>query len=131
MASCAGGEGSSRGFGADASERAYARPARFAAADGLRRGAYVLADVPNGRPDVILVASGSEVDLIMAARQRLQDQKIRVRVVSMPSWELFDAQPQNYQDPVCCLQSVRDLRSKRVYRRAGIATSVTTVTCWE
>jgi transketolase len=79
--------------------------ARFAAADGLRRGAYVLADVPNGRPDVILIASGSEVDLIMAARQRLQDQKIRVRV-SMPSWELFDAQPQNYQDQVL-LPSIR------------------------
>jgi transketolase len=72
----------------------------FAAADGLRRGAYVLADAPNGRPDVILIASGSEVGLIVAARQELQDQKISARVVSMPSWELFDAQPRSYRDQV-------------------------------
>ena len=71
-----------------------------AAADGLRHGAYVLADAPNGRPDVILIASGSEVGLIMAARQKLQDQNVLARVVSMPSWELFDAQPQSYRDQV-------------------------------
>ena len=74
--------------------------AQFATADGLRRGAYVLADVPNDRPDVILIASGSEVGLIMAAQQKLLDQKILARVVSMPSWELFDAQPQSYRDQV-------------------------------
>jgi transketolase len=73
---------------------------QFAAADGLRQGAYVLADAPNGRPDVILIASGSEVGLIMAARQKLQDQKVLARVVSMPSWELFDAQPRSYRDQV-------------------------------
>ncbi|HZU91951.1 MAG TPA: transketolase C-terminal domain-containing protein, partial [Stellaceae bacterium] len=73
---------------------------RYAAADGLRRGAYVLVDAPDGRPDAILIASGSEVGLIMAARQKLQEQKIRVRVVSMPSWELFDIQPQGYRDQV-------------------------------
>ena len=72
----------------------------FAAADGLRHGAYVLADAPNGRPDVILIASGSEVGLIVAAQRELQDQKVQARVVSMPSWELFDAQPQNYRDQV-------------------------------
>lgn len=70
---------------------------QFAAADGLRRGAYILADAPNGRPDLILMASGSEVGLIIAARQKLQGQKIAVRAVSMPSWELFDAQPQDYR----------------------------------
>ena len=74
--------------------------ALFAAADGLRRCAYVLADVPNGRPDVILIASGSEVSLIMAARQKLEDQKVLARVISMPSWELFDAQPRSYRDQV-------------------------------
>jgi transketolase len=73
---------------------------QFATADGLRHGAYVLADAPNGRPDAILIASGSEVGLIMAARQKLQDQKVLTRVVSMPSWELFDAQPQSYRDQV-------------------------------
>jgi transketolase len=72
----------------------------FAAADGLRHGAYVLADAPNGKPDVILIASGSEVGLIMAARQQLQDQNVLVRVVSMPSWELFDVQPKSYRDQV-------------------------------
>ena len=71
-----------------------------AAADGVRQGAYVLADAPNGRPDVILIASGSEVGLIMAARQILQEQNVMARVVSMPSWELFDAQSQSYRDHV-------------------------------
>jgi transketolase len=73
---------------------------QFPTADGLRHGAYVLADAPNGRPDAILIASGSEVGLIMSARQTLQDQKVLVRVVSMPSWELFDAQLQSYRDQV-------------------------------
>ncbi len=73
---------------------------QFAPADGLRHGAYVLADAPNGKPDAILIGSGSEVDLIIAARRKLQDHGIKVRVVSMPSWELFDAQPQNYRDQV-------------------------------
>ncbi|MDQ2924710.1 MAG: transketolase [Acidobacteriota bacterium] len=72
----------------------------FAAAAGLRRGAYVLADAPDGKPDVILMASGSEVGLIVAARQALQGQKVSARLVSMPSWELFDAQPRSYRDQV-------------------------------
>jgi transketolase len=71
-----------------------------AAADGVRKGAYVLADAPNGRPDVILIATGSEVGLIMAARQTLQDRNVMARVVSMPSWDLFDAQPRSYRDEV-------------------------------
>jgi transketolase len=72
----------------------------FAAAEGLRRGAYVLADAAGGAPDVILIASGSEVGLIVAARQKLLEKKIGVRLVSMPSWELFDAQPREYRDSV-------------------------------
>ena len=103
---------------------------RFAPADGLRHGAYVVADAPNGKPDVILIASGSDVGLIMAARQKLQDQKVLARVVSMPSWELFDAQPQSYRTRCYCRQSMRDLPSRRVHRRAGIALSVTMVMCW-
>jgi transketolase len=79
---------------------------QVAAAEGLRHGAYVLADSPNSRPDVILIASGSEVGLIMAARQKLQDQKVVARAVSMPSWELFDVQPQSYREQVL-LPSVR------------------------
>ncbi len=72
----------------------------FAAADGLRSGAYVLADAPGGKPDLILIGTGSEVSLIVAARQKLLEQKIHARVVSMPSWELFDAQPKDYRESV-------------------------------
>ena len=79
---------------------------RCAPADGLRRGAYVLADASNGKPDVILIASGSEVGLVMAARQILQKRNVMARVVSMPSWELFNAQPRSYRDQVL-LPSVR------------------------
>ncbi len=73
---------------------------RYAPADGLRRGAYVLADAPNGQPEIILMASGSEVDLIVSATERLQAQGVAVRCVSMPSWELFDDQPQADRDAV-------------------------------
>jgi len=73
---------------------------QFTAADGLRRGAYVLADASNGKPDIILIASGSEVSLIVEACQNLTQNEINVRIVSMPSWELFDAQPQSYRDSV-------------------------------
>ena len=73
---------------------------RYAAADGLRRGAYVLSDAPNGKPELILLASGSEVSLIVAAAERLQQQGVAVRCVSMPSWELFEALPQAERDAV-------------------------------
>jgi transketolase len=73
---------------------------RYAAADGLRRGAYVLSDAPDGKPRLILIASGSEVALIVAAAERLQAQGIAVRCVSMPSWELFEALPQAERDAV-------------------------------
>jgi transketolase len=73
---------------------------QFAAADGLRRGAYVLADAPNGKPDIILIATGSEVSLIVAACQKLTENGINVRIVSMPSWKLFEAQPRSYRDSV-------------------------------
>jgi transketolase len=73
---------------------------RYASADGLRKGAYVLADAKDGKPQLILIASGSEVGLVVAAAQKLEDDGIAVRVVSMPSWDLFDAQPQVYRDEV-------------------------------
>jgi transketolase len=73
---------------------------QLAAAEGVRRGAYVLADAPNGRPDMVLIGTGSEVHLVANARQRLLEQRIQARVVSMPSWELFDQQPQDYRDAV-------------------------------
>jgi transketolase len=73
---------------------------RYGAANGLRHGAYVLSDAPNGRPELILLASGSEVSLILAAAECLQQKGIAVRCVSMPSWELFEALPQSDRDAV-------------------------------
>ncbi len=73
---------------------------RYAAADGLRRGGYVLCDPPDGKPQLILIATGSEVGLIVAAAERLQHSGVAVRCVSMPSWELFDALPQSERDAV-------------------------------
>jgi transketolase len=73
---------------------------RYAPADGLRRGAYVLCDASDGKPDLILIASGAEVGLIVAAAERLGAEGVVVRCVSMPSWELFDALPQPERDAV-------------------------------
>jgi transketolase len=70
---------------------------RFAPAAGLSRGAYVLADAPNGRPDVLLLATGSEVALCVDAREQLAREGIHARVVSMPSWELFEQQNTEYR----------------------------------
>ena len=72
----------------------------YASAEGLRKGAYVLSDAKDGKPALILIGTGSEVGLILAAAERLQADGIAVRCVSMPSWELFDAQPQSYRDSV-------------------------------
>jgi transketolase len=69
-------------------------------ASGVARGAYVLAEAPKGDPDVLLLATGSEVQLAMAARDELASGGIGARVVSMPCWELFDRQPQAYRDEV-------------------------------
>jgi transketolase len=73
---------------------------RYASAEGLRRGAYVLSDSDSAPPRLILLASGSEVGLIVAAADRLRDEGVAVRCVSIPSWDLFEAQPQNYRDEV-------------------------------
>jgi transketolase len=73
---------------------------QVAPAEGLRRGAYILSEAPPGKLDLILIASGSEIRLILAARQMLQEQDVHARVVSMPSWELFEAQPKEYRDSV-------------------------------
>jgi transketolase len=72
----------------------------MAPADGVARGAYVLVDADGGSPDVILMATGSEVQLAVAAREELAAEGIGARVVSMPCWELFDRQPQSYRDEV-------------------------------
>jgi transketolase len=73
---------------------------KYAPASGLAKGAYVLADAADGKPDVILIATGSEVSLCVEAYERLTAEGTKVRVVSMPSWELFEHQSQAYRDSV-------------------------------
>ena len=73
---------------------------RYASADNLERGAYVLADASGRAPDVILIASGSEVSLALESYEKLGQQGIAARVVSMPSWDLFEKQNQSYRDEV-------------------------------
>jgi transketolase len=73
---------------------------KYAAASGLARGAYILADAPNGNPDVLLIATGSEVSLCVQAYEQLAREGIKARVVSMPCWRLFEDQDQTYRDSV-------------------------------
>jgi len=73
---------------------------KHASASGLAQGAYVLAEAPGGKPDVLLLATGSEVALCLEAYELLKAERIRARVMSMPSWELFDDQPREYRDRV-------------------------------
>ena len=73
---------------------------KYAPAAGVAKGAYVLADAPGGNPEVILIASGSEVCLAIEAHEQLTAEGIRSRVVSMPSWDIFDHQPKEYRDSV-------------------------------
>jgi transketolase len=73
---------------------------KYASAAGVSRGAYVMADAPGGAPEVILIASGSEVALIVGAQQELASEGIRSRIVSMPSWDIFESQPKSYRDSV-------------------------------
>jgi transketolase len=72
----------------------------YASADGLHKGAYVLADLGSGDPDLILMASGTEVSLIVAAGEMLAEEGANVRLVSFPSWELFEDQDPSYQNEV-------------------------------
>jgi transketolase len=73
---------------------------KYASAAGVAKGAYVLADAPGGRPEVLILASGSEVSLCVNAYEQLAKEGIKSRVVSMPSWELFEHQSKEYQDSV-------------------------------
>jgi transketolase len=73
---------------------------KLGAASGLARGGYILADVEGGDPEVVLIASGSEVHIVLDARDRLEKEGVRARVVSMPSIERFEAQPREYRDSV-------------------------------
>jgi transketolase len=73
---------------------------KYAPAAGLARGAYIIADASNRDPEVILIGTGSEVSLCLAAYEQLTAEGVRARVVSMPSWELFDDQEQSYREYV-------------------------------
>jgi transketolase len=73
---------------------------KVAPASGLTKGAYILADAAGGKPQVILIGTGSELSLCLQAHEQLTKDGIKSRVVSMPSWELFEHQPQSYRDSV-------------------------------
>jgi transketolase len=73
---------------------------KYAPASGVAKGAYVLADAPNGKPDAILMATGTEVALAVDAYEKMKSQGVNARVVSMPSWEIFEHQPREYRDSV-------------------------------
>ena len=90
---------------------------RYPAAEGVQRGAYVLWESRDDTPDVILIGTGSEVQVALEAGQKLADRDVAVRVVSMPSWELFDQQPAHYRERVLP-SSVR----ARVAVEAGVRT---------
>jgi transketolase len=73
---------------------------KYASAAGLARGAYVMADSPGGAPEVILIGSGSEVSLVVQAHEALTAEGVRSRVISMPSWDIFEHQPRAYQESI-------------------------------
>ena len=73
---------------------------QLAPASGVAKGAYVLSDPSEGEPEVILIASGTEVSLCLEASERLRGEGVKVRVVSMPSWELFEQQSPEYRAEV-------------------------------
>jgi transketolase len=73
---------------------------KYASAEGLARGAYVLAEADGGEPEALLLGTGSEVSLCLEAHEKLRAEGVRTRVVSMPSWELFERQSQEYRDSV-------------------------------
>jgi transketolase len=73
---------------------------KYAPASGVARGAYVLGDAPGADPEVILIASGSEVSVVVQAHEQLLAEGIRSRVISMPSWDIFEHQTQEYRDSV-------------------------------
>jgi transketolase len=73
---------------------------KYASAAGVAKGAYIMADADGGKPEVILIASGSEVQLVVDAYEKLKAEGVKARVVSMPSWDLFEHQDQDYREEV-------------------------------
>ena len=98
----------------------------FADAAETARGGYILVDASNGQPDVIVIATGSEVQLAVTARERLEAEGVPTRVVSMPCVEWFLAQDEAYRTGSCRPPSGPASRSKPRWRSRGISSSVTT-----
>jgi transketolase len=73
---------------------------QYAPAAGAAKGAYILADAPDGKPDVILLGTGSEVSLCVTAYEQLKSEGVKARVVSMPSWDIFEKQSADYKKQV-------------------------------
>ena len=104
---------------------------RCAAAAGLACGAYVLADAPDQQPEVLLLGTGSEVALCLAAYEQLKAEGVHARVVSMPSWELFEQQSTGIPRTACCRrQSGRGWRWNRHPASAGSGMPGRTARCW-
>src|ERR1041384_5275319 len=80
---------------------------KYASAAGGAQGAYVLADAADGKPEVILIGTGSEVSLCVGAYEQLTKEGVKARVVSLPSWDMFEKQPQSYKDEVLDRKSTR------------------------
>jgi transketolase len=87
----------------------------YASADGLEKGGYVLADAPGGDPEIILIGTGSELPMVVAAHERLVSDGVRSRVVSLPSWFLFEKQDRAYRDSVL----PKKVRTRLVVEQAG------------
>ena len=96
----------------------------MAPASGVAKGAYILADAADGKPDVILMGTGSEVSLCVTAYEQLKAEGIKARVVSMPSWDIFEKQSDDYKNQGSAAggESARVGRSRRP-RSAGRSTS--------
>ena len=92
---------------------------------GVARGAYILSEPGDGRPDVILIGTGSEVELCVKAQDKLKSYGVKARVVSMPSWDLFDAQDESYVKASCPRASRSASRLKPGLLSAGIDGLVT------
>jgi transketolase len=94
---------------------------KFAPASGLRRGAYVLSDATNGKPDVLLIGTGSEVSLCLNAQESFKKQGVEARVISMPSWKLFEDQDEAYRESVLPSQ-IKARVSVELAARFGLGT---------
>ena len=88
---------------------------KYASAEGLAKGAYILAGSNDQRPDVVLIASGSEVSVALDAYEKLAAEGVAARVVSMPSWDLFEKQSQSYKDEVLPPQTTARLAIEAAY----------------